>query len=103
MRSNLPKPWKYKEWLIWENTAIDDMDLNRVGCSDTIEGICYTNLSIKDCIDKSKDGFGYHVQFKNGNSICVPLRTSQYPTLNVIYKLVNQNNHPEFFALIFLH
>lgn len=95
MTSNLPKPWKYKDWLIWENTAIDDMDLDRVGCSDTIEGICYKNLNIKECIDKSTDGFGYHVQFKNGNSVCVPIRTSHYPTLNVNYKLVNQNVHPE--------
>ena len=95
MTSNLPKPWKYEDWLIWENTAIDDMDLNRVGCGDTIEGICYKNLNIKECIEKSTDGFGYHVQFKNGNSVCVPIRTSLHPNLNVIYKLVNQDVHTE--------
>ena len=95
MTSNLPKPWKYEDWLIWENTAIDDMDLNRVGCGDTIEGICYKNLNIKECIEKSTDGFGYHVQFKNGNSVCAPIRTSLHPTLNVIYKLVNQDVHTE--------
>ena len=93
MSAILPKPWKYKDYLIWPNTAIDNMDKNRVGCSDTIEGVCNSNLTVQECIDKSTDGFGYHVQFKNGNSICVPLRTSEYPDINVVYKLVNQNNH----------
>ena len=95
MSYNLPKPWKYKEWLTWPNTAIDNMNYNRVGCADTINGVCYNNTTVKECIDKSTDGFGYHVQFKNGNSICVPLRTSLYPSLNVIYKLRNQEIHPE--------
>lgn len=95
MSANLPKPWKYKDWLIWPNTAIDNMEENRVGCGDTIEGVCYKNLNIKECIDKSSDGFGYHIQFKDNSSLCVPLKTSAYPNLNVIYKLVDQSNHKE--------
>ena len=95
MTANLPKPWKYKDWLIWPNTAIDNMNYNRVGCADTIDGVCYNDISIKECIEKSVDGTGYHVEFKNGNSLCVPLRTSPYTNLNIVYKLRNQSVHPE--------
>lgn len=92
----LSKPWKYKEeWLVWPNSAIDNMDYNRVDCEDTINGVCYYNIPIEECIDKSTDGFGYHVQFKNGNSLCAPLRTSIYSDINVVYKLVNQKVHSE--------
>lgn len=95
MSANLPEPWKYKDWLIWPNTAIDSMEENRVGCGDTIDGVCYNNLTIKECIEKSTDGFGYHIQFKDNNSLCVPLKTSAYPNLNVVYKLVDQSNHKQ--------
>lgn len=95
MSSLLPKPFKYKDWNIWPRTAIDEMGYNRVGCSDTLNGVCLKNLSVKDCIDKSTDGIGYHIDFKNGDSICVPLKTDLYPTLNIVYKLVNQEVHPE--------
>lgn len=95
MSSILPKPLKYDDWLIWRNTAFDEMGFNRVGCSDTIDGICNKNISIEECINKSKDGVGYHIEFKNGDSICVPLRTALYPDLNVVYKLRNQDIHPE--------
>ena len=92
----LSKPWKYKEeWLVWPNSAIDNMDYNRVDCEDTIDGVCYYNIPIEECIDKSTDGFGYHVRFKNGNSLCAPLRTSIYSDINVVYKLVNQKAHSE--------
>jgi hypothetical protein len=96
MTSILPKPYKYKDWLIWEKTSLDEMSYNRVGCSDSINGICLKNLSIKECIEKSDNGIGYHVKFKNGESICVPVRTELYPNLNFVYKLENQENHPEF-------
>ena len=92
----LSKPWKYKEeWLVWPNSAIDNMDYNRVDCADTIDGVCYYNIPIQECIDNSKDGFGYYVEFKNGNSLCAPLRTSIYSDINVVYKLVNQVVHSE--------
>jgi len=90
----LTKPWKYKEdWLVWPNAAIDNMSYNRVDCADTINGVCYYNIPIEECIDKSTDGFGYHVQFKNSKSLCVPLRTSLYPDINAVYKVVNQDVH----------
>ena len=95
MSANLPKPWKYEDWLIWSNTAIDNMEENRVGCGDTVDGVCYRNLTIQECIEKSVDGFGYHVQFKDNNSLCVPLKTTTYPNLNVSYKLVDQSNHKQ--------
>ena len=93
MASNLNKPWKYKNYLIWPNTAFDNMTYHTIGCGDAINGLCINNLSIKDCIDQSK-GSGYHVQFKNGNSLCVPLKNN-YNDVNLVYKLVNQETHPE--------
>jgi hypothetical protein len=96
MTSVLPKPYKYKDWLIFEKTSLDEMSYNRVGCSDTVNGVCLKNLSVKECIDLSDNGIGYHIKFKNGESMCVPLRTELYPNLNFIYKLENQENHPEF-------
>lgn len=95
MSSLLPKPFKYKDWNIWNRTAIDEMNYNTVGCSDTLNGVCLKNLSLKDCIEESTDGIGYHIEFKNGESICAPLKVDLYPTLNIVYKLVNQEAHPE--------
>lgn len=95
MSNILPKPYKYKDWLIWENTSFDNMAYNRVGCSDTINGVCLKNLSIKDCIEQSTDGIGYHIKFKNDESICVPIRTELYPNLDIIYKLESQKTHKE--------
>lgn len=92
----LQTPYKYKNWLIWEKTSLDDMYFNRVGCSDSIKGVCLKNLSIKECIEKSDNGIGYHIKFKNGESICVPIRTELYSNLNFVYKLENQENHKEF-------
>jgi hypothetical protein len=92
MSSNLPKPWKYKDWLIWPNTSLDRMESHRIGCADTINGVCLKNLSIKECMDMS-DSIGYYIKFKNGNSICVPLN-KEY-NINYTYKLVNQDIHPE--------
>ena len=93
MASNLNKPWKYKNYLIWPNTAFDNMKYYTVGCENALNGLCINNLSIKDCIDQST-GTGYHVQFKNGNSLCVPLR-NDYNDVNLVYKLVNQEIHHE--------
>lgn len=95
MSSILPKPLKYKDWLLWQDTAFDEMQYNRVDCSDTIEGICNKNISIEDCIEKSKDGVGCYIKFKNGDSICIPLKTDLYPSLNIVYKLRNKDIHPE--------
>ena len=94
MSSNLPKPWKYNDWLVWPNTSLDRIESHRIGCADTINGVCLKNLSIKNCMDQSNDGVGYYIKFKNGNSICVPL-DKEYNE-NYIYKLVNQDDHQEF-------
>jgi hypothetical protein len=96
MSSLLPEPYKYKDWLIWKNTAFDNMEYNSVDCSDAAEGVCLENLSLQDCIDNSSNvDIGYYIDFKNGKSICVPLKTDLYPSLNFIYKLRNQSVHPK--------
>ncbi len=93
MSSNLPKPWKYKDWLIWPNTSLDRMEAHRIGCANTVNGVCLKDLSIKECMDQSTDGIGYYIKFKNGDSICAPLN-KEY-NINYTYKLVNQETHPE--------
>lgn len=91
MSSNLPKPWKYKDWLIWPNTTLDRMKTNRTGCSDTVNGVCLKNLSIKECMDQSIGNIGYYIKFQNGDSICVPVNKDY--DIEYIYKLVNQEEH----------
>lgn len=90
MTSNLSKPLEYKNYLIWSNTAFDNMNYHTVGCGDSVDGVCINDISLEDCIDKS-DGSGYHVKFKNNKSLCVPLK--ERINSNLVYKLVNQKVH----------
>ena len=100
MSSNLPKPWKYKDWLIWPNTSLDRMEAHRIGCASTINGVCLKNLNIKECMDKS-DGIGYYIKFKNGDSICAPLN-KEY-NINYIQMIINflQRKLILYFILIY--
>lgn len=93
--ATLPKPWVYKEkWLIWPKVVLDFVDI--IGCNDTINGICTIGKSITECLDTCVKGCaaGYHIQFSNGESICVPILTSLHPHLNPVYRLRNQNIYP---------
>ena len=89
--SNIPKPWKYKNWLIWPRTILYNIDVSN--CDDAPEGICYKNRTIKECIGEcsSRDcGAGMYIMFKNGDSICAPLRTSIHANLSPLYRLRQQ-------------
>jgi hypothetical protein len=91
----LPKPWVYKKkWLVWPKVVLDFIDV--VGCNDTIDGICTTGKSVEECLDTCVRGCGagYHVQFQNGKSICVPILTNIHPHLNPAYRLRKQSIYP---------
>lgn len=72
----LPKPTKYKDWLIFKNTR--PQEENVLNCSNTITGKCYTASSVKTCInDCEKDencDFGYYV----GRN-CMNMDKESYP------------------------
>lgn len=92
MTSNLSKPKQYKNYLIWSDTAFDNMNYHTVGCGDTIKGVCINNISMEECINNS-EGSGYYIKFKNDTSLCVPLK--EKINSNLVYKLVNKKVHPE--------
>lgn len=85
--SNLTKPIKKGNWLIWHDTAFDIMD--NIDCNDTVSGVCLTNKSLDQCIDECKNscGAGYHISMPDKTSICVPVRTDIHPNLNPVYRL----------------
>ena len=92
----IPLPQKYQDkWLIWPKTVLSFM--NNADCDDTINGICLKNKTVTECVSECKGecGAGYHVQFENGNTICVPIRTAIHPYLNPVYRLQNQNMYPQ--------
>ena len=93
--SDLPKPWNYKEkWLVWPKTVLNFIEV--AGCNDTIDGMCLKNQTVEQCIDQCVRGCGagYHIQFDNGDSICVPLYTDLHPHLNPAYRLRKQDLYP---------
>lgn len=96
----LDRPWKHKNWLVWPNATFTD--INMKDCDDTVEGICYKDKTITECIDISQDhdsAMGYHLQLDD-SSICVPIKTDNIPDLNPIYSMRNQNIYPEFDKIV---
>ena len=94
--SNLPKPWLYKDkWMIWSNSVLDMIKIS--DCDDTINGICLTGKTVQECIDQciGECAAGYHIEFKDGATICVPIRTSIHPYINPVYRLKKQSIYPE--------
>lgn len=92
----LPKPWKYKDkWLVWPNTVLDVMDV--VDCSDTINGVCIDGKSFEECMEVciGDCGLGYYIKFRDGRSICAPIRTVLHPHLNPVYRLRRQEIYPQ--------
>lgn len=92
---DLPKSTRYKDWLIWPGTVLNFIDT--VGCNDTIDGVCYKNKSVQECIDTCVNdcGAGYHIEYGNGKTVCVPIYTSIHPYLNPAYRLRKQSIYPE--------
>jgi hypothetical protein len=93
----LNKPWKYKKnWLIFPNTIYDNIEISN--CENTINGVCIDNKTIEECIklcNGDNCSHGYHIQFKDGKSICLPLKTNDL-NINPVRRLRKQYIYPEF-------
>ena len=87
----VPYPEIYKDkWLKFDKTLLYPMEIN--DCNDTIDGMCFENLTLDECTEKCVGDcdFGYHVKVDN-KSICVPIR-SRYivmpiPLLDYVTKI----------------
>lgn len=93
---NITKPWKHGKWLIWNHTVLNRIYLS--DCDDTINGICLKDKTVKQCLSEciGECGAGYHIDFGNGKTICVPIRTDIHDKLNPAYRLRKQSMYPEF-------
>lgn len=93
---DIPRPLKYKKWNIWPETVLDKMEYYS-SCKDTIEGVCLTNKTLEECIDEcgNESAMGYYIKLRNGDSICVPIRTDVHPYLNPVFRLRNKNIYKE--------
>lgn len=93
---DVEKPWKYKHWLIWPRTVLSAIQMS--DCNDAPEGVCYRDLTIKECLEKCVGGdcgAGLYARFSNGRSMCSPLRTGIHPRLNPVFRLRRQEFYPE--------
>ena len=93
MNNNIDNPSIYKDnWLKFDKTVLYPLEYN--DCNDTIEGVCYNNLSLDDCIKKCENSNDcdalYNIKIDDTN-ICVPIRTSIINDVNPSYRLKNQN------------
>lgn len=90
--TDLEKPWRRGDWLIWPHTILGNVEIS--DCNDTVEGICYRDTSIEECMDRcpaDSCGAGIFVKFKNGSTMCAPMRTGIHPKLSPLYRLKNQS------------
>jgi hypothetical protein len=91
----LRKPWVYKDkWFVWPDSVFDVMDVE--SCSDTISGVCGTHATVEDCIEACTEGCGagYHVEFDDGSTVCVPIRTDIHPLVSPIQRLKPKSVFP---------
>ena len=91
MNNNIDNPSIYKDnWLKFDKTVLYPLEYN--DCNDTIEGVCYNNLSLDDCINKCENSNDcdalYNIKIDDTN-ICVPIRTSIINEVNPSYRLKN--------------
>ena len=94
--SDISKPWQYKnKWMVWPETTLDSIIIS--DCNDTINGICLSGKTINQCIDECKEGCaaGYHMEFKNGTTLCAPLLTNNRPHLNPVHRLRKKEIYKE--------
>lgn len=102
----LKKPWVYKNHVnVYEDAIFSDLDTS--DCNDSVNGKCFKNLSLTECIEKMiqksfelpstaklpSSSAGYHIE--NGNeTICVPIRSEIHPHLNNEHRLRNKSIYP---------
>lgn len=90
--NDIDEPWRDGPWIIWPNSTLSAITIS--DCNDTVEGICYKDLSIQECMQRCPGdncGFGLYTKFKNGESICTPIRSIVHPELTPLYRLRNQS------------
>lgn len=90
--NKVPNPEIYKDkWLKFDKTLLYPMSIN--DCNDTIDGICFKNLTLDQCMDKCTNDcdVGYHVQIGDKESICVPLLSKNIVPINPSYRLEHQD------------
>jgi hypothetical protein len=88
---------KDDNWIIFPDSTFSQ--LNTMDCNDAMEGQCYENKSLSDCINDCKDSpecnFGYHISdIQGGKDICVPLRDGNIDS-NPMYRLRNKSMYKE--------
>jgi hypothetical protein len=84
------------KWLVFKNSIFNELDT--LDCDDTIEGKCYEDKTFDQCMDicdkSDLCAFGYYISRKNNSNLCVPIKTPS-DSLNISYRLRNQNIYPE--------
>ena len=87
-----------KDWLVWPKTTLTNIEAT--DCDDTPKGVCFKNISLKECIEKAcpqtSCDFGTFIRFSNGKTICSPVRTTNHPLLSPIYRLRREEFYDEF-------
>ena len=95
--SLIPEPTRYKNFLIWPNTVINQMDY--ITCAQTSNGYCMSGKSLEECVDITAaegTGLGSLIKYSDGKTICVPILTSLYPHVNPAHNLRAQGIYPQF-------
>lgn len=96
-----PKLYNNK-WLLWSDSVLGH--ISNTNCKDTIHGYCLKNKTMNECIEECTEdkgcGAGYYIKLnqkdKHGvDTICTPIRTDIYPTLNPVFRLQNKDLYPE--------
>lgn len=89
--NKLEKPWKYKNWLIWPKTILNNM--YSIDCIDSTLGVCLKNKNLFECIETCKKfcAVGYYIKLPNNTTLCIPLDDIKYKTLSPYYLLQSQN------------
>jgi hypothetical protein len=93
-----PKPELYnKNWLVFDSTVFSSIEV--ADCKNTIEGVCYKNISVEECVEKCAENdncvHGYHLENKD-QTICVPLYTPDFSeTREYAYELINIKNYKD--------
>ena len=87
--------YKKNNWLFFPNSIISDLEVT--DCNDTVDGICYENIDLDECLEicqnDSDCDAGYFIS--NGNfSICAPIKTSVHPELNPAIRLQHKKEQP---------
>ena len=81
---------KYNKWLIFHNAILDNLESS--DCNNTIDGVCYKNHTVYDCIERCTGDcdIGIFIKLPDNRGACLPLRDAIYPYMNSIYRLRDQ-------------